>query len=95
MTTILITRFSWGILLSLFFAVAAADEASLARSILKESGVQGGLVVHVGCGNGRLTAALYRSGENFLAQGLDRDAAQVEKARLSVRGERSLRARPR
>ena len=33
---------------------AAAQSAEL----LRESGVQGGLVVHLGCGDGKLTAAL-------------------------------------
>ena len=33
------------------------DDAS-ARKILEAAGVQGGLIVHVGCGDGKLTAAL-------------------------------------
>ncbi len=61
---------------------AAPDET--AARILEESGVRGGLVVHVGCGDGRLTAAL-GAGEAMLVQGLHVDAAQVAKAREHVR----------
>jgi len=62
---------------------AAADEA-LAKQILQETGVKGGLLVHVGCGKGNLTAAL-RAGDNYLVHGLDADAANVEAARRHVR----------
>jgi len=51
-----------------------------AREILDTAGVTGGLIVHLGCGDGRLTAAL-RAGEAYTVQGLDRDAGQVEAAR--------------
>ena len=60
-------------------AMAAAEE-ELAREILKATAVRGGLVVHVGCGDGRLTAAL-RAGDAYLVQGLDTDAANVAAAR--------------
>jgi outer membrane protein assembly factor BamB len=73
-------------------ATAVADAVSakqttdddLARSILQEAGVPGGLVVHLGCGDGRLTAAL-RVSEQYLVHGLDADPANVEKARQHVR----------
>ncbi|MGM0489103.1 MAG: PQQ-binding-like beta-propeller repeat protein, partial [Planctomycetota bacterium] len=51
-----------------------------AETILDESGVAGGLVVHVGCGDGRLTAAL-GADDRYLVHGLDEDAANVEAAR--------------
>ncbi len=54
-----------------------------ARQILEAAGVKGGLVVHVGCGDGNLTAAL-RAGDSYLVQGLDRDTQNVEKAREHV-----------
>jgi len=62
---------------------AAGDEKALARQILADTGVKGGLVIHVGCGDGRLTAAL-RAGDSFLVHGLDTNAANVEKARSHV-----------
>ena len=61
--------------------VAAADDQ--AAEILKATGVRGGLIVHVGCGDGTLTAAL-RANDSYLVHGLDRDVANVEKARKYV-----------
>ena len=51
-----------------------------AQEILRESGVKGGLVVHIGCGDGKLTAAL-RGSESYLVHGLDSDAQTVRRAR--------------
>lgn len=60
------------------------DEAqSAAREILKTSGMKGGLVVHAGCGNGRLTAAL-RANDRYLVQGLAAKADDVQQAREYV-----------
>jgi len=58
--------------------------AETAGDILEATGVKGGLVVHLGCGDGKLTAAL-RAGDSYLVHGLDADAANVEKARAHVR----------
>ena len=46
-----------------------------ARQILDATGVQGGLIVHLGCGDGKLTAAL-RATDAYLVHGLDADARQ-------------------
>ena len=62
----------------------AAPAAAQARQILEATGVRGGLVVHVGCGEGRLTAALH-AGNGYLVHGLDADAAAVETAREAIR----------
>ncbi|MBI1372445.1 MAG: PQQ-binding-like beta-propeller repeat protein [Phycisphaera sp.] len=56
-----------------------AASAAEAKQILDTSGVTGGLIVHVGCGDGKLTAAL--AGERFNALGLDADAKDVNAAR--------------
>jgi len=61
-------------------APAAADQA---RQVLEESGVQGGLVVHAGCGDGALTIAL-RANERYVVHGLATDAADVARARQLV-----------
>ncbi|MFO8013668.1 MAG: class I SAM-dependent methyltransferase, partial [Phycisphaerae bacterium] len=69
------------------FPVAGADPAAPAEAaerILSATGVRGGLVVHLGCGDGELTAAL-RRGEAYLVHGLARDPAQVETARGRLR----------
>lgn len=56
-----------------FCSPAGADPAAeRAAEILQGSGVTGGLIVHLGCGDGRLTAAL-SAGGNFVVQGLDAD----------------------
>jgi len=65
-------------------AAGATADAALARRILQDTGIQGGLVVHLGCGDGRLTAAL-RATESYLVQGLDTDPANVDQARAYVR----------
>ncbi len=58
----------------------SAEDADTARQIVRATGVSGGLVVHVGCGDGRLTAAL-RIDDGYLVHGLDADAANVRAAR--------------
>jgi len=64
----------------------SATAASRAEAILADTGVQGGLVVHVGCGDGRLITEMPAAG-GFLIQGLDTDPANVEKARALIRSQ--------
>jgi len=66
-------------------AQAAGAQPEQAREILTATGVQGGLIVQVGCGDGRLTAALGAAGEGYLVQALDRDPKAVDQARQHVR----------
>ena len=61
-----------------------AGRGTQAREVLGAAGVRGGLIVHVGCGDGRLTAALGAAGE-FLVHGLESDPAKVAEARRHVR----------
>ena len=58
-------------------------EATASR-IFQATGVQGGLVLHVNCGDGKLTAAL-RTNQRFLVHGLVADPAKVEDARRNIR----------
>jgi len=51
-----------------------------ARRIMDVTGVKGGLVVHVGCGDGTLTAAL-RITDSYIVHGLDTNSRSVEEAR--------------
>jgi len=55
-----------------------------AQQILDAAGVKGGLVVHVGCGDGTLTAAL-RANNSYLVHGLDGDPDNVRKAREYIK----------
>jgi len=59
------------------FSVAIAEKA---QDIVGKSGIKGGLVVHLGCGNGKETISL-RVSDSFLVQGLERDAGKVMVAR--------------
>ncbi|MBL9131910.1 MAG: PQQ-binding-like beta-propeller repeat protein [Verrucomicrobiaceae bacterium] len=57
-----------------------ADEAS---DILAQSGVKGGIVVHVGCGDASVTQKL-RANESYQVQGLTKDADKVPAIRDSL-----------
>jgi len=63
---------------------AVDDYSALGRQIMAAAGVKGGLIVHLGCGDGVLTAAL-RISDSYLVQGLDADLASVQRARIEVR----------
>ena len=54
----------------------SASAATPGEEILDLAGVRGGLVVHVGCGDGTLTAQLH-SGDRYLVHGLDASPAHV------------------
>ena len=53
------------------------------QDILAATGSKGGLVVHLGCGDGKLTAAL-RANESFIVHGLDANAKNVAIARQNI-----------
>ncbi len=61
--------------------VVLADSAG---EILDGAGVKGGLVVHLGCGDGRLTAALHAN-DSYLVHGLDTEEANVAGAREHIK----------
>ena len=76
------------ILTFLFFAnTAIAKENTSAAKLLSQSGVQGGLVVHVGCGDGRLTVDLLTN-DSYRVHGLDADKDNVAKARQLILSEK-------
>ena len=65
------------------YATASSQHLSEARRLLERADLEGGLVVHVGCGDGQMTAALC-AGQAFLVHGLDTRIAQVKKARRYI-----------
>lgn len=65
-------------------SVARPDDALDAGRILDASGVHGGLIIHLHCGDGRLTAAL-GADERYVVRGLDPDPHFVETARKHIR----------
>jgi len=64
-------------------APAADSQRRQAGQILDDTGVKGGFIVHIGCGDGKLTAAM-GADERYLVQGLDVDANNVQKAREHI-----------
>ena len=56
--------------------VKAASPAEDAAAIFQATGITGGLIVHLGCGQGELTAAL-RTNSRYQVHGLDRNIANV------------------
>jgi ubiquinone/menaquinone biosynthesis C-methylase UbiE len=71
-------------LLGFAFGVPCVRAKGDGQGILSATGVRGGLVVHVGCGDGKLTAELW-GGESFLVCGLDTDPGRIDEARRHVR----------
>ena len=72
-----------GVLLASMSASALAGPVDEAKEIASLVGFQGGLIVHVGCGDGKLTAAL-RQSDNCVVQGLETNAKRVETARATI-----------
>ncbi|MGB2822715.1 MAG: PQQ-binding-like beta-propeller repeat protein, partial [Phycisphaerae bacterium] len=64
-----------------------AAEGTTAEAILRETHVRGGIVVHLGCGDGRLTGAL-RATERFTVHGLAAKPADVAAARAYLQAKR-------
>ena len=65
-------------------AAVPALERQSASQILAATGVKGGLIVHVGCGDGRLTAAL-RANDSYVVHGLDGDESNITAARKHIK----------
>ena len=61
-----------------------SDEMEQAAEILKATGVQGGLVIHINCGDGKLTAAL-GTRDGYLVNGLDRNPQAIKSAARHIR----------
>jgi SAM-dependent methyltransferase len=79
-------KIRWRILLSAmlmgllwFQPESDANELDEAADILKATGIQGGLIIHINCGDGKLTAALGARG-GYLVNGLDKNPQAVKAA---------------
>ncbi len=81
------TRCVWlgvALILAALAAVSAPSVAAIsAEEILDETGIQGGLIVHIGCGDGTLTAEL-RASDSYMVHGLDANPRNVAAAREHV-----------
>ena len=69
--------------LILIMLYAVTGMAAEPVKLVEESGIKGGLVVHLGCGDGTRTAAL-RINDRYLVHGLDSDSQKVAAARKSI-----------
>lgn len=63
----------------------SASNAALAGELVDAEQLRGALVGHVGCGSGRMTAALYEAGAS-LVHGLDASEKAVTRARRYITG---------
>ena len=84
-----ISKFRTGLLLAALIlgGVAEAQEidtTTLAKRILDGTGTRGGIIVHLGCGDGRLCTAL-GAGESYTVHGLESDPAKVGQARAYIK----------
>ena len=74
-----LTLLACGVFAASYSPLAAAAPTK-AADVIRESGIQGGLVIHLGCGEGELTGNL-RINSRFQVHGLDRDATSIDSAR--------------
>ena len=56
------------------------------NQILEKAGIQGGLIVHLGCDDGRFTAGL-RAGDSYIVQGLTRNKEDLPAIRVTSANE--------
>ncbi|MBD3182844.1 PQQ-binding-like beta-propeller repeat protein [Candidatus Poribacteria bacterium] len=74
------------ILTSILYMIAINSGYALgdtADEIIKATGIKGGLIVHVGCGDGELTAA-FGLNDGYLVQGLDDDPESIQEIRQHI-----------
>jgi len=71
-------------LLAAVFLATPVSARQAPEALVRFSGVKGGVVVHLGSGDGQRTAAL-RLNDSYMVQGWDRDPANVARARLNLR----------
>ena len=91
MCRIVAVRCCWSLLVLFVLAASlpAAEDSPLtpeqrkANEILQAADVQGGLIVHLGCGDGKLTAAL-GANDRYVVHGIDSDPTNVENARAYI-----------
>ncbi len=72
-----------GTFLLAWLACSSVSAQPAAKEILEASGFQGGLIVHIGCGQAELTTAL-RNDDSTIVQGLDTNPTNIQQARARI-----------
>ena len=65
------------------WAALNAAPSDQAHAILQDTGIEGGLIVQIGCGDGRLSLAL-RANDRFVVHALDKRNDAVASARETI-----------
>ncbi|MBT3199016.1 MAG: PQQ-binding-like beta-propeller repeat protein [Phycisphaerales bacterium] len=79
----MISRYSCCVWVAFCLCLSAEPLVGAQGDVLKNAGVQGGLIVHVGCGDGAGTLAL-RPDDRYTVHGLASDASDISKARTLI-----------
>ncbi len=79
----IMSRMLSAVVFSVFFTVSLCAAGSSAGHAVTAAGIRGGVIVHLGCGDGKRTAALC-AGDACLVHGLDVDADDVARARTHI-----------
>jgi len=78
-------KFAFVLVISCISLLATGQQTrQAAEQILDATGIKGGLVVQIGCGDGRLTAALCAN-DSYLVHGVDTNPKNVTEARDYIR----------
>ncbi len=72
------------VLIPVLLAAAAPPRADDPAAAVRNSGVKGGVVVHLGCGDASGTAGMLLN-KSYLVHGLDESAEKIDTARASLR----------
>jgi len=70
--------------LLVLFATPVRADTQQAKQIMDTTGIKGGLIVHIGCGDGKLTSAL-RANDSYIVHGLDSKPENVAAARTHIK----------
>jgi hypothetical protein len=75
-----------GIVAVLAFAVSCSVYAESGKEIVEASGIKGGIVVHLGCGDGTATASMLLN-DSYLVHGLDTNGDNIARAKAYLRSQ--------
>ncbi len=76
-------------LILLFSSLTGATEKASLEQLIAAHGLRGGVMVHVGCDDGVITAGLIQNNE-FMVQGLDKDRGRIDAARQANYTEQAM-----